>query len=165
MVFEHFEVSVSCSNNPLRPQLVHKYFRWGIKRIFLCVIGTCQKLDYQNVKKNNNSVLGVKKVNVMMKFYLKILGQWRKRFICHPLSSCDCVHRRDSYTFTQYCFDWEEHSIDTFNPHEDSPHLNKKLYYRAEESVRISALNIDQLWITIVTKLFDKTVFFLNHVW
>ena len=89
-------------------------------------------------RKSKTSVMGVEKIHLMVNFYLNILG-----LICHRDSLCDCVHRRDYCTFTQYCFDWEEHSVDTFNPHEDSPHLNKNFYCRAKELIRILALNIE----------------------
>ena len=162
MVFEHFEVSVSCSNNPLRPQLVHKYFRWGIKRIFLCVIGTRQKLDHQNMKK--------------LVFWVWKKSTWWWNFIWKFLdsdardSSAIRFHRvivfiEEIPILSLSIVLIERSIVSTLSIHnENSPQLNKKLYCRAEESVKISALNIDQLWITIVTKLFDKTVFFLNHV-
>lgn len=89
--------------------------------------------------------MGVKKVNVVINFYLEFLDSDARD------SSAIRFHRvivfiEEIPILSLSIVLIERSIVSTLSIHnENSPQLNKKLYCRAEESVKISALNIDQL--------------------
>ena len=171
LVLTKFDDNVICTKNPVRPQ---KNCIFIVRKCSLEDKRDIISDDMGNRKKSKIKTMPFGKTETvkLWEFFPRTIVFFENTWKVQRYIHCHCKSRDfhrvtifvegSDFIFVKFYFDWEEHEIDTSNPHGNS-NVTKQPRSRTKQSVKISArnLNIDGPKGT-VEKLFHKVGGFDN---